>query len=151
MQTLEYHTHIPTVKAYYSWFGQVPLIPVKGSLNTAAYFMAPRNLQESGVGELDWPAQSHAWALLNTFGMKHRLQARPLHQHRCQTSVMLLCLNGRKSPRPCCKTWWRASPEEWRLLQQKGRTNSNFNIHGFEHKAHTGLVFRCSHTFGFVV
>jgi hypothetical protein len=58
---------------------------------------------EISVEELDWPAQSldlnpieHLWDEL-----EHRLQARPNQPTSVPDSLMLLWLNGSKSPQQC--------------------------------------------------
>ena len=55
---------------------------------------------EIGVEELDWPAQSLTSTPSNTFGMNWNAGCEPdiIAQHQCLTSLMLLWLNGSKSP-----------------------------------------------------
>uniref|UniRef100_A0A0E9WIN6 Uncharacterized protein n=1 Tax=Anguilla anguilla TaxID=7936 RepID=A0A0E9WIN6_ANGAN len=57
-------------------------------------------------------------------------------QHQCPASLMLLWLNGSESMQPCSKLYWKAFPEEWRLLQQQRGNQLYMNAHGF--------VMRCS-------
>ena len=52
-------------------------------------------------------------------------------QHPCPTSLMLLWLNGSKSPQQCSSIQWKAFQEKWRLLQQQSRNQLHINAHYF--------------------
>ena len=63
----------------------------------------------------------------NTFGMNWNADCEPglIAQHQCLTSLMLLWLNGSKSPQQCSNISWKAFLEEWRLLYSSRKRGTN--------------------------
>jgi hypothetical protein len=80
---------------------------------------------EIGVEELDWPAQrpdlnpiAHLWDELDAECEPGGL----ITQNQCPTSLMLLWLNGSKSPQQCLKK--KPSQKSGGCFSSKGGTNS---------------------------
>ena len=99
----------------------------------------------------DWPAQSPDLKTpSNTFGMNWNADCEPdlITQRQCPTSLMLLWLNGSKSPQQCSNIKWKTFPEEWRLLQQQRGNQLHINAHDFGMRC---WMSRCPPTFGHVV
>ena len=69
----------------------------------------------------------------HTFGMNWNADCEPdlIAQYQCLTSLMIVWLNGSKSPEQCSNISWKAFPEEWRLFSQQSGDQLNINSHRF--------------------
>jgi hypothetical protein len=68
-----------------------------------------------------WPQSHH-----NTFGMNRNANCEPglIGQHPCLISLILLWLNGSKSPQQCLTSSGKPSQKRGGCYSSKGRTNS---------------------------
>ena len=85
----------------------------------------------------------------NTFGMNWNADCEPglITQHQCPTSLMLLWLNGSKSPQQCSNIAGEPSQKSG-ACYSKRRAQLHINAHA------VGMTFAasmCPHTFGHVV
>jgi hypothetical protein len=73
-----------------------------------------RNGLSISVEELEGPTQSPDLNPIEHLcdELERRLRARLIAQHQCPSSLMLLWLNGSKSPQQCSNIYWKAFPEE---------------------------------------